>query len=923
MAEPLRDQPGARALLSLDGPWEFRHDSDKTWRTAPVPMPWQAQFADLRHESGRALYKKTFALPPGWAPRTVVLKFGAVSYHAEVSLNGRVIGSHEGGYLPFECTLPPDLLAANNTIEVAVLLPDGNAAASPEFPFAEIPHGKQSWYGPIGGIWQSVALEARDQRHLIHCRIEATLATGSAKADLQFSPHSIGSALTVSVLDPSGAAVASTASVITATTETHALTVAAVKPWSPATPHLYRLRVVVGPSGANDTTTHCFGFRQIETRAGRFFLNGEPLYLRGALDQDYYPEGICTPPSVEFLEDQLRKAKELGLNLLRCHIKAPDPRYYEVADRLGMLIWTEIPSVATFTDNSARRMRETMQGILARDFNHPSIIIWTLINEDWGTRLTEDASHREWLKETFDWLKAQDPTRLVVDNSACHNNFHVKSDINDYHYYRSVPERRAEWERLTEEFAGGADWTYSQHGDAERRGDEPLVVSEFGVWGLPDPAQVLDSNGQEPWWMETGASWGDGAAYPHGVQSRFASHRLAGVFGSFESFIAAVQWYQFGNLKYEIESLRAREPIQGYVITELTDVHWESNGLLDMNRNPRVFHDRFASINADLVIVPKVKRYSGSSGERFRFGAAIATGGLAMAAGAELSWSLDDGPSGRLAVPAARCQSVVELGDVSVVLPVTLKSRMSTVELRLTRSGAELARNRFEIALYAGRDTSDLPSVASKDAALADFARGLSYRIAPAEQAGIVLARGLDRADIAALQAGARYLVLADGRAATHGNLRLDAPAREQPFMPIVDDIPGNLPGPKSQLPNITLSARHGTIWRGDWIASFSWIRRDGSFAAIPGGPMLDLSFGRVVPTHVLGGLEPWEYGGPVQAGLVVGWVHKAAATIATRKVGRGHLAATTFRLLSDPPGEDPVASALMDALARLAIGAG
>ena len=909
----------SRERRSLDGPWEFRHASDGVWRTAIVPMPWQAQFADLRYESGRALYRKIFELPWDWNGRAVVLTFGAVSYHAVVRVNGTEVARHEGGYLPFECQLPADLLKASNIVEVDVLLPDGNAAAAPEFPFAEIPHGKQSWYGPIGGIWQSVVLEARHTQHLAHCRIEATLATGSATVDLQFSTESIGAPLMLTVLDPSGAVVATVTSTVKAATETHALKIAAIKPWSPDAPNLYQLRVDIGPATGADSTTHTFGFRHIETRGGRFYLNGEPLYLRGALDQDYYPEGICTPPTTEFIEDQFRKAQELGLNLLRCHIKVPDPRYYDVADRMGMLIWTEIPNVATFTDNSARRMRETMQGILARDFNHPSIIIWTLINEDWGTRTVEDVSHRKWLGETYDWLKSLDPTRLVVDNSACHNNFHVKTDINDYHYYRSVPERRAEWDKLTEEFAGGADWTYSAHGDASRKGDEPLVVSEFGVWGLPDPAQVTDPKGNEPWWMETGAAWGEGAAYPHGVQNRFAAYRLGSVFSSFKSFITAVQWYQFGNLKYEIETMRARAPLQGYVITEMTDVHWESNGLLDMNRNRRVFHDRFKTINADIVIVPKVKRYSGTSGETFRLALAVATGGGALPSGVKLSWALGQGPSGTIDVPTAAGLAVVELGELLFILPDTLQNRMARLDLHLSVSGKELAQNQVDIALYTKRSATKLPRIASTDAAIAAFARGLGYAVVAPEQADVRIAAALDATDIAALQAGARYLVLADGSAATHGNLRLDAPAREQPFMPIIDDTPGNLPGPKSQLPNITLTARHGTMWRGDWIASFSWIRRDGAFAAIPGGPMFDLSFDRVVPTHVLGGFEPWEYGGPVQAGLVVGWVHKAAATIATRRVGRGGLVASTFRLLSDEPGDDPVAAALFDALVQSA----
>ena len=160
-----------RQTISLDGAWTFRHASDSTDRTAIVPGPWQAQFADLRDVSGRATYRRNFAVPD-LAGREAVLRFGAVSYLAEVLVNGTTIGQHEGGYLPFDCVIPASLLRPVNEVEVRCLLPDG--ASDPDF--AEIPHGKQSWYGPIGGIWQSVALELRDPCHLVHCAIDADLA---------------------------------------------------------------------------------------------------------------------------------------------------------------------------------------------------------------------------------------------------------------------------------------------------------------------------------------------------------------------------------------------------------------------------------------------------------------------------------------------------------------------------------------------------------------------------------------------------------------------------------------------------------------------------------------------------------------------------------------------------------------------------
>ena len=878
-----------RPTLSLDGFWQFRH-GDGPWRAAQVPLPWQAQFADLRQTSGTGHYQRSFAMPDLGPGQLAVLRFGAVSYHATVRVNGVQVGLHEGGYLPFECPLPPDLLQDDNLLEVTALLPDGDAAATPDFPFAEVPHGKQSWYGPIGGIWQSVSLQVRPQSHLQHCAIRATL-DGSVAVTLALNGS--GEAR-VTILDPQGREVAQ------GTGLDLRLKVAEVAQWSPNQPALYQARVEVTVGDIVDETTHTFGFRSFESKGGKLFLNGAPFYMRGALDQDYYPETICTPPSVAYLEDQLLKAKALGLNLLRCHIKVPDPRYYEVADRLGMLIWSEIPNVGTFTAASARRMQETMQGILDRDANHPCLVIWTLINEDWGTKLTEDAGQRAWLKGMYDWLKAADPTRLVVDNSPCKPGFHVKTDLNDYHYYRSVPERRSEWDQLTAEFAAGADWAWSPYGDADRRGDEPLIVSEFGVWGLPDPALLVDSTGAEPWWMETGSVWGDGVAYPHGVQDRFATYQLAHAFGSFDAFIQAAQWYQFANLKYEIESMRAAAPIQGYVITEFTDVHWESNGLLDMNRNPRVFHHRFAEINADTVIVPRLDRYSCYAGAAVAIELSVALGGLALAEAAVLHWSVAGGAAGQVPAPASPAQSVVGLGTLQVPMPLTDRSQMVTIAFRLMQGGTELARNAVEVACYAPRNTENLPPVASTDPDLLARLRALGYPIVAPDKADVILCRGLETPDIKALQAGKRYLVLPNGSGKRKNSLRQDH-------------------GPMHDLPDIGVTARDGSIWRGDWIAGFSWITRKGAFADIPGGPMIDLSFDRVVPHHVLTGFKSWEFGGLVHAGLVAGWIHKPGALIAERRVGKGALVASTFRLLADAPLADPVATALLDALIRTA----
>ena len=169
---------GQRPLLSLDGVWDFQVEGEGDWRIARVPAPWQALFDDLRHASGTALYRKRFSVPSEWASKQIFLCFGAVNHLAEVHCDGQLIGTHEGGYLPFEFDLGSGL-AGEHELTVRVVLPSSEVNVYPDAPFHEVPHGKQSWYGPIGGIWQSVRLEARAVQHVQGCRITADPKTGN------------------------------------------------------------------------------------------------------------------------------------------------------------------------------------------------------------------------------------------------------------------------------------------------------------------------------------------------------------------------------------------------------------------------------------------------------------------------------------------------------------------------------------------------------------------------------------------------------------------------------------------------------------------------------------------------------------------------------------------------------------------------
>jgi hypothetical protein len=895
--------------ISLDGIWDFLHVADDRLsrpaevRPITVPSPWQAQFADLRMRAGIGIYRRMVELPEGWLRDSVWIRFGAVFHNSKVWINGELAGVNEGGFLPFSFEVTHLLRPGANEIKVRVDSPTDNPAEFPDAPFAEIPFGKQSWYGPLSGIWQSVYLERRIADHLVRLRIIPERESGRVTAHAFFAlPLREASTLRIDVVDPAGALARSM--VVPAARGLSSVpfdfAIDDVRSWSPDTPHLYRIKAVLERRGeVVDDIEESFGFRTIETRDGRFYLNGEPLYLRAALDQDYYPDSICTVPSVEFLEDQFRKAKELGLNCLRCHIKAADPRYYEVADRMGMLIWTELPNGGFSTDRSRGRKEKLLKGIVDRDCNHPSIIIWTIINENWGVDLVHDADHRDWLKRTFAWLKAYDPTRLVVDNSPLAPSFHVESDIADYHYYAAIPDHRDEWDNFVDGLASRAPWLYSPHGDAVITGQEPLMCSEFGNWGLPFPKDLHDEQGEEPWWFETGHDWGDGVMYAHGVENRFTDWSMDRVFGDLRRFVSSAQWQQFRALKYQIEVMRRKPNLAGYVITELHDCHWESNGLLDMKRNPRVFHELFHIINSDTVIVPRWQRLSYWSGETASVEVTVAHGAGPVLEDAQLEIRLGD-DARRLPLPRIEPGQVLDLGAIGLRVPSVAEAGTYRIHFELRRPDGQLtAVNHLDMAVHPERTRPERSRqfLWSPDQDIRERLVALGYSCARGlEDSTVVISSTHDGAIAGHVRSGASLVLLPDEH------------------MPLTPFFP--------HWQNVRVVNRDGTLWRGDWASSFAWLRRAGHFARLPGGPLLDETFDRVIPTHVICGCNLLDFQARVFGGLVVGWIHKPVALGVERSYGRGRLVGSTLRLFRDDPGADPTATMLLDAVVETAMDA-
>ncbi|MCS6846841.1 MAG: glycoside hydrolase family 2 TIM barrel-domain containing protein [Anaerolineae bacterium] len=910
-----------RHTLSLDGEWQFWIDPDKRLSPATllpraafrinVPVPWQTH-PDLRFYTGVGWYRRTFRLAPKMlgADRAVILRFDAADYFADVWVNGKKAGAHEGGYLPFELDVTRLVRPGNNVVVVRI-------DDSLDF-FPEIPHGKQSWYGPISGLWQTVTVESRPRKHIVSLKITPRGEQVIARVTLSRKMSS-RDRLRFEVFDPDGVRVAAHETNALAAT----LHVPSPRLWDIDAPHLYTLRATLtdttdttdtnDTTNATDTLTEVFGFRTIEARDGKLWLNGRPIYLRGALDQDYYPDGIYTPPSQDYIEHQFRLAKEMGLNCLRIHIKIGDPRYYKAADKVGLLIWTEMPNWQLLTEAAKRRARETFIGMVERDWNRPSIVIRSIINEAWGIDQF-DPEHLRWMAETYDWLKAYDPSRLVVDNSACYGNFHVVSDIDDMHNYYAIPDHYQQWKAWVARVAQRPAWTYALHlPDAESRarflqdhwradwatpapevrrsGQEPIVISEFGNWGLPDIEKIEAHYGGEPWWFETGLEHGGGEVYPHGVRYRFKLFGLDRIFGSLSQLAEASQRQQMAAMKYEIEQMRRHPSIQGYVITEFTDLHWECNGLLDMLRNPKVYHPEIGQINADDVIVPEWERLAFHAGERVEVKLALSHYSRHDLNGSRLEWRLTGFPkvagvSNDLS-PAAF--TVTDAGAIAFDAPNVKRGTRARLALQLVASDGAVAACSYLDLYFFPRVAA--PAVRVHAPEHADALHALGYALVEdAAQADVVVVGKMTEVWREYLLRGGRVLWLAES-----------------------DDAQ------QTWFKDIRVVSRAQAGLRGDWASSFSWIRRDAMFGDIPTDNVVDFAFADLTPEHVILGVHPFHWLRGVHAGIFVGWIHKNAALVAERHIGRGRMIACTFRL-RDHLASHPVAAVMLrDMVARLA----
>ena len=888
------DAAGRRATLTLDGVWDFEFEGPTArlggeGHTIRSPGIWQAQFPALRNAHGTGRYRRGVQIPPGWRGKSIVLVMEGVFHESIILVDEVAVAVHGDGWTPIEIDLTDALDGKTSfALRVDARVPDDRNGGR----FSQSLAGKQDWYGVQGGIWKPARIEARDPVHLSELAVRCAydLARGTVVVKGMLSQAAKGVARLT--LSRSGQAVARHDVPLRSAEFEARLEVANPDPWSPDRPNLYDLTVELVHDGrVVDSAERRIGFRRFEAKGGRLLLNGEPFYMFGALDQDWHPGEECRAPSAEFLEQRFVRAKAMGLNTLRCHVKIPDRLYFELADRLGLIVWLDMPYMQFLAPVTREALQRVFRTSVATHGHHPSISIWTLFNEGWGIDLDDNPDDRRWLIETFDAAKALIPDSLLVDNSPCFpRNYHLKTDIEDFHWYNGFPHQNEAFAATTRAFAARAAWTFSPHGDAERRGDEPLICSEFGVWGLPHPREILEADGREPWWFESGHDWNLGSAYPHGIETRFRDAGLAPIFGDLDGFVSAAQDLQYRALKRQIETLRWERPISGYVITELNDVQWESNGLMDVHNRPRAFAEHLANFQGPWLIIAQAPRTAVRAGARFDVSVRLA-GAAQTPEGARLAWRFAD-ESGVAALGPEPTTISLTAGavDAIAIVPLELEARDG--------GGRLLSRNEMELCIIpplGAAAPSLFPIDGAASAALA--AIGWPNRAATPEEAEIVLATRLTTPVRESLIAGRKALLIANSADA------LIDPERQLP------------PNDRHNFPSMLLRERAGTPWDGQWMGAFAWRRADGPWSGLPGGPMLNEHWSGLLPHYVLTGFPSTAFGGLVDAGVAVGWLHHAAALSKRSFLGRAWLTVSTFDLTSAEAAKNPLTPHLMKAL--------
>ncbi len=542
--------------MNLNGLWDYAiTPRDKSAPSAYdgkilVPFPVESSLSGVKKTVGEenvVWYERSFTVPSGWRNKDILLHFGAVDWKTEVWVNDVKVGEHTGGYTPFCFNITPFLQRSGNQ-KLAVKVWD---PADQGFQ----PRGKQVsepraiWYTSVTGIWQTVWLEPVEKTHISNLRTTPDIDLSAVTVEASINNPSPGDYVEVRVMDGTRL-IATGKAAAGSKINVH---VQDQKLWSPESPFLYDMELVLYSNGrAIDRVKSYFAMRKISTARDelgqmRVQLNNEDYFPMGTLDQGWWPDGLYLPPTDEALLYDIQATKDLGFNMIRKHVKVEPARWYYHADRIGMLVFQDMPSgdgspvwqrwqyfdgvEFQRSPESEANYRKEWKEIIDYLYSYPSIVTWIPFNERWGQFRTV---------EITEWTQQYDPSRLVLPASGG-NHFPV-GDLLGIHNY---PHPRFEF--------------YDPH--------RPTILSEYGGIGL-----VLEGHLWEP-----ERNWG---------------------YVQYQSIQEVTDRYvDFAERILELTGVG----LAGAVYTQITDVEIEVNGLMTYDRKRiKVNQDQIRRINLEI-----------------------------------------------------------------------------------------------------------------------------------------------------------------------------------------------------------------------------------------------------------------------------------------------------------------------------------
>ena len=430
-----RPQMVREKWLNLNGVWQFQPAASKDEalpkgdlsRSILVPFPVESALSGVMEHHETIWYRRHFTIPSAWKGKDILLHFGAVDYEAEVFVNGKSAGIHSGGYDPFSFEITR-LLKATGVQDIAVRVFDPTDKGG-------FPRGKQTlnpqgiMYTSVTGIWQTVWLEPVAKTGIDEIKIVPDIDKSVVKLTVNTRGISAGSSVVVKVKD--GLLLLKTTT--GKPNQEITVPVADAKLWSPDSPFLYDLTVsLVKGNTTVDAVSSYFGMRKIsvEDQDGfkKLFLNNKFLFEIGPLDQGFWPDGGYTAPTDEALRYDLQMIKKFGFNMVRKHIKVEPYRWYYWADKLGLMVWQDMPSPNSYTENTppvdTLAFKSQLTRLVKTHWNSPCIVMWVIFNEGQGQHSTP---------ELVKMVKELDPSRLV--NQASGGGHFGVGDVLDIHSY--------------------------------------------------------------------------------------------------------------------------------------------------------------------------------------------------------------------------------------------------------------------------------------------------------------------------------------------------------------------------------------------------------------------------------------------------------------------------------------------------------